>query len=478
MKNKKRDKLFILVIILLGITIGYAALTSTLKINGSTAVTKNTWNIYWDNIANQDGVTPTTSQIVSENANHPNNIVTFSVTFDKPGDYYEFEVDAVNAGTLDAEIIDIEKKYNDTVIPETGTSPLPSYLKYEVKYTDNTDISVGDRLDKAEDLTSNPPVYTIRTYKIRVEYDKDAVTNSDINNQVGDVTHEFSFKVDYGQATPAPSAVAFATDPWDVIASEGNSAALQESTDGTCGVYNVGDTKSVDLGDLGVHTVRIANCSTPVECNTTGFSQTACGFVIEFTDIISNHQMNPDCNEEYVGCRNTGGWENSDMRAYLNNGTYSNNDPYNNETANYTSTGVLSNMPNDLKNLIANTTVVSAVSDENHPTKETTDKLYLLSTHEVWLDVNENEMGGIRHYDSSYYSTRQLDYYVREGTETYYENATPAIKKYGEDDSSWSMRSTTLYPTNNSFFGVGSAGLWQYSFTWNEQGVSPAFKLN
>ena len=99
MKNRKRNKLFILVIILLGITIGYAALTSTLKINGSTAVTKNTWNIYWDNIANQDGVTPTTSQIVSENANHPNNIVNFEVAFDKPGDYYEFTVDAVNAGT-------------------------------------------------------------------------------------------------------------------------------------------------------------------------------------------------------------------------------------------------------------------------------------------------------------------------------------------------------------------------------------------
>ena len=205
MRNKKKSQISVLLLILLGLSIGFAALATTLKINGSATITKNTWNIYWDNIANQDGVTPTTSEIVSEDANHPNNIVTFEVTFDKPGDYYEFTVDAVNAGTLDAEILSIEKKYNDTVIPETGTSPLPSYLKYEVKYADDTLPAIGDGLAKAQDLTSNPPVYTTKTYKIRVEYDKDAVTNADINNQVGNVTHEFSFKVDYGQGAPASS---------------------------------------------------------------------------------------------------------------------------------------------------------------------------------------------------------------------------------------------------------------------------------
>ena len=205
MRNKKKNQISVLLLILLGISIGFAALATTLKINGSTTITKNTWNIYWDNIDNQDGVTPTTSEIVDEDATHKNNIVNFAVTFDKPGDYYEFTVDAVNAGTLDAEILSIEKKYNDTLIPETGTSPVPSYLKYEVTYADGSAIAIGNKLAKAQDLTSNPPVYTTKTYKIRVEYDKDAVTKADINNQVGNVTHTFSFKIDYGQATETES---------------------------------------------------------------------------------------------------------------------------------------------------------------------------------------------------------------------------------------------------------------------------------
>ena len=208
MKNKKRNKIFLLVILLLGISVGFAALATTLKINGSTTIGKNTWNIYWDNIANESGVTPQTATVISdEDTTHKKNIVTFAVTFNQPGDYYEFNVDAVNAGTLDAEILSIEKKYNDTVIPEVedpNNRVVPAYLKYEVTYADGSAIAIGNKLAKAQDLTSTPPVYTTKTYKIRVEYDKDAVTNDDVNDQVGDVTHEFSFKVDYGQAIPLP----------------------------------------------------------------------------------------------------------------------------------------------------------------------------------------------------------------------------------------------------------------------------------
>ena len=55
--------------------------------------------------------------------------------------------------------------------------------------------------------------------------------------------------------------------------------------------YNVGDTKEIDMGTYGTHTLRIANKSTPSECSTEGFSQTACGFVLEFQDIITTSKM-------------------------------------------------------------------------------------------------------------------------------------------------------------------------------------------
>ena len=45
----------------------------------------------------------------------------------------------------------------------------------------------------------------------------------------------------------------------------------------------VGDTKEVDLGSFGTHTVRISNMS---KCTNGETSETACGFVVEFADII------------------------------------------------------------------------------------------------------------------------------------------------------------------------------------------------
>ncbi len=204
MRNKKKNRIFLLLILLLGISIGFAALATTLKINGNASITKNTWDIYWDNIANKSGVTPTTEPVISADENNiPKTLVTWGVTLDKPGDYYEFEVDAVNNGSLDAMIISIESKINNSPIKSTvngevvvaDPSPVPSFIKYTVTYADGEEIELNHLLAKK---TNNTP--TRETYKIRVEYDKNAVTNSDINNQQSDTTYTFSFAVTYGQA--------------------------------------------------------------------------------------------------------------------------------------------------------------------------------------------------------------------------------------------------------------------------------------
>lgn len=50
------------------------------------------------------------------------------------------------------------------------------------------------------------------------------------------------------------------------------------------------------------------------------------------------------------------------------------------------------------------------------------DKLYLLSTKEVWN-------GGTR-YDTAEAETRQLDYYKNKGVTTSYPNSSGAIKQY------------------------------------------------
>ena len=82
--------------------------------------------------------------------------------------------------------------------------------------------------------------------------------------------------------------------------------------------YEVGNTKTVDMGSLGVHTIRVANTTKCSEV--TVESKTACGFVLEFADIITEYNMNPA--GEYYGTQydkgtNLGGWPASAMRTYV-----------------------------------------------------------------------------------------------------------------------------------------------------------------
>ena len=74
----------------------------------------------------------------------------------------------------------------------------------------------------------------------------------------------------------------FATDSWATI-----QKAVQNNN---TSAYNVGDTKSVTINGTD-YTVRIANKSTAQNCSNTEYSQTACGFVVEFVDIITTMEM-------------------------------------------------------------------------------------------------------------------------------------------------------------------------------------------
>ena len=226
--------------------------------------------------------------------------------------------------------------------------------------------------------------------------------------------------------------VSFANDDWATIAAAAKSGKYE-------GKYNVGDTKEVDLGSLGKHTVRIANTSTPAECSQEGFSQTACGFVLEFADIITRHVMKSTDT-------NVGGWPASSMRSYL-------------------STDIYNALPADLQSAIMDTKVVSGHGRSDSANFTSTDKLYLLEPKEV------------DGYNTAtvYRATRQLDYYSAQGVPT--SNRSGAIKQINGSNSKWWLRAATFNSTI-SFNHVDSIG----SLIDNESaafayGVSPAFRI-
>ena len=243
--------------------------------------------------------------------------------------------------------------------------------------------------------------------------------------------------------------VAFATDSWETI--------IDVVKNGDPVNYNVGDTKEVDLGTLGTHTLRIANKTTPAECSIAGFSQTACGFVLEFADIITTHNMNPA--GVYKGIYqyglNVDGWPASEMRTYVNSDIYS-------------------AMPEALRNGIIDTTVVSGHGSQDSDNFTSTDKLYLLSTHEVWDDVDGDPNSGIDYYDTAYNQTRQLDYYKGKNVTT--SNYAEAMKQNNGTDSYWWLRSA--FSANDCYFYyVYSDGNLTHYYSRYTYGVAPAFRI-
>ena len=209
--------------------------------------------------------------------------------------------------------------------------------------------------------------------------------------------------------------------------------------------YKVGDTKEIDLGTYGTHTLRIANTSTPSECSRAGFSQTACGFVLEFADIITNHKMNDTDT-------NVGGWPATSMRTFVNNNIYN-------------------AIPSEIKNAIIDTTVVSGHGSTSGETNFTsTDKLYLLSTAEVWSQGSSNTISN----DTARNVTRQLDYYKNLGTST--SNYSGAIKKNGTSAAWWWLRAAYSNITN-FFLDVSTSGGWIGNGASTSDGVAPAFRL-
>lgn len=236
-------------------------------------------------------------------------------------------------------------------------------------------------------------------------------------------------------ATP----VSFTTDSWDTIIS-----AVKK---GDISNYHVGDTKEVDMGKFGTHILRIANTASPSECETEGFSQTACGFVLEFADIITTHVMNSTDT-------NVGGWPASEMCDYVNDDIYN-------------------ALPSEIKSGIIDTFVVSGHGSSDSSNFTSTDKLYLLSAGEVW-GTNSN----ISSFDTAISNSRQLDYYQNLGVTN--SNYSGAVKQYGSDDTPWWLRTARAYEMEQSiiFMYVGSnGGMITLGSATSVLGVSPAFRL-
>lgn len=254
----------------------------------------------------------------------------------------------------------------------------------------------------------------------------------------------------------------FANDTWKAI-------SLNVKRNNTS-CYHVGDTKEVDIGEYGTNIVRISNMSTTDECNDDNFSESSCGFVVEFQDIIAINRMNPWSRTEEMtnGYNSKGGWEYSEMRRFVNN-------------------DIFNSLPTDLKEVIADTRVISGHGLLDEEDFITTDKLFLLSIHEVFEDIDEDTSVGTNSMDTAYEKTRQLDYYKMNNVTVglwdndiwwYTGNVDAAIKQTKVPGYVWWwLRNNVANEKNYHFFRVDDVGNWFESTSSYYDGVSPAFRI-
>lgn len=241
----------------------------------------------------------------------------------------------------------------------------------------------------------------------------------------------------------------FAIDSWETIA--------KNVKNGNIGNYPVGAEKDVEI-DGKSYTVRVANNTKPEECTREDFSQTACGFVVEFVDIVEDRAVNSI--EQSISK-----WTDTELYSYLNN-------------------EFIKKLPTDLQNVIIDTKVITSYGgfipdtgnyDKNSSREdgnwETVDKVYLLSKREVMeltptIDYTDVE------FDPIYNSSRQLDYYKNKGV-TDMNNTFYLLKYNGTSDWWWWLRAS---PNDNRSLYVDVYGIGNSEIS-DEKGVAPAFRI-
>ena len=174
-EQRRKNILVLLLVLLCSLGLGYALLRTNLAINGTSKIKGNTWDIHFDNLVVSTGSVELSTDDVAAAIGSNTTEVSYTVTLSQPGDYYEFTVDAVNAGSIDGMVESVTSKLNDAVI-----TTLPAYLDYSVSYSDGIEILPNQYLKSGE----------TETYKVRIEFKKD-ISSSDLPTSVQTLTLDF-----------------------------------------------------------------------------------------------------------------------------------------------------------------------------------------------------------------------------------------------------------------------------------------------
>ena len=170
----------------IGISVGFAAMSTELRVNGTTTVAPANWKIKFLNLSSPtivgDASVETAPQIQSDT-----HIGNYEVKLTKPGDTITYTFDITNDGTLDAELSSYT--FTNPTITGTGATALKDAeivkknLVYTLTYMDGSSINNNDELKKGE----------TKTLKLVIGYDSAANELPTNSVSVGDMDITFVY---------------------------------------------------------------------------------------------------------------------------------------------------------------------------------------------------------------------------------------------------------------------------------------------
>lgn len=146
LKHRSRfNRMYVILILLMMIGVGYALNPTTLNISGNTKINKS-WNLVLENLKKtDDSIAVTFSDTTLDNSNGIFSLTIGNAEFSSLEDYIEFQFDIVNNGDMDVSLKDFNIIINEEIVRK--------YFKTVITYNDGKELNIKDKILKGERKT-------------------------------------------------------------------------------------------------------------------------------------------------------------------------------------------------------------------------------------------------------------------------------------------------------------------------------------
>ncbi len=172
MEKQRNPQVLIIVVLSLAIltmSIGFASMNKRPNETTNVHYSGGTWNVAFDDASK---IVVTNGSVMNDLPSVTGTSVSFDVTFNEPGQFYEFVIPITNNGTYDAEL--------DSIVMSSLTESQKEYLKYTVDYIDSS-LKPISYTESTSSLAKTLRSGITHALTVRVEYSSEEILNEPIN---------------------------------------------------------------------------------------------------------------------------------------------------------------------------------------------------------------------------------------------------------------------------------------------------------